>query len=312
MPSEYTPNRRRRSRPRSRPSTAFAPPPAPVVETQPDISKLQRYLAMGARCVGALAGIGFWPGAIGGGLGETAAQMIERETMDPSKLDPKSIAAEAAVGAVGGKYAKLLGSLLSRPAQAAAMGALTGAAAPVIRHGFEEGDINPLNYPGEVATSGAISGATGGALAGLAKYLGLAGKPQPKVPTYRVETTAVPGGQVLKAGGKGIIPSSTTPLTIQGTGIPTTVTQAAESAAGRLPYAGMPSITKAQERMIAAEQKAAADAERLDTIRQARLEAGVEPQPPAFGESLSAPTPEGGTEERKRKPLDPPQTHNSP
>lgn len=126
-------------------------------------------------------------GAAAGGIGELLAQMLENG-WDTDKYSGKKILAETGVGFVGGKAASSLSKAvkLGRGASAAIQGAVINAAAPVIRHGIEDTDkpilerVNPMNYPGEVAQSAAIGGATAGV---LGHYMGKRAAKAERVPT---------------------------------------------------------------------------------------------------------------------------------
>jgi hypothetical protein len=143
------------------------------VEEQQEDSRgiVQKYAPSVVR--GGAGFLGFTPltGAAAGAGGEILAEMIEKGTINPFNVEPKRVAAEAAVGAAMGKYAKGLNALVkgSKTLAAGIRGATFGGAAPIIRHTIEDGDPNPLNYPGEVITSSTIGGVTG---AGAAKILG--------------------------------------------------------------------------------------------------------------------------------------------
>ena len=263
-----------------------APPPPPSTPPPPqEMSELRKWLGMGMRGVGGLAGFTPITGAAFGGGADVLAQMIERNTFDPSEVDYRQTAAEAGVGAIGGTYAKVLMKLMGKPLAAAARGGLLGAAMPVARHGIQEGDFNPLNYPGEVALSAGISGATGGL---LSKFLG--GK-TPTGPSYQVDTNAVPGGQVIGPGGKGVKP--TKPLDpIQGTGQAITVdppTTAFSNDLGNTPYIGQPVAPSR------AAESARLNSEKLTRIEDAITDGGLQRGDPSVGESFSATTPEGST-----------------
>src|SRR3990167_1246718 len=107
----------------------LAPKPPAITR---NLSTLKRYLAMGARGAGGLFGLTPVTGAIGGGLGETAAQAIEGE------MKPWEIASSTALGAVGGKGAQWLMRSLGKPVLAAARGAFLGGAAPHVQSLIEE------------------------------------------------------------------------------------------------------------------------------------------------------------------------------
>lgn len=273
------------------------PPATPPPDLKPEVeeqSNWQKYGAMGVRGIGGLFGFTPLTGALGGGLSEAAAQAIEQKDLTP-ELDYKKVAAETAIGAAGGGFAKLLGAAV-RPIKAAVAGGLLGGAAPVIRHGFEQGDWDPANYPGEVLTNTAISGGVAG---GLSALLGRIYKPAaaPQGETYHVDTTAVPGGAVLGPGGKPQMAQLV--HDIHGTGMPPKPTIPVTEHTGPIAYSGMPSVTAAQQRMIDAERKTAeklaAEADKARRIEEEMAAAGVEPQPPSFGTSLSAKQPDGSS-----------------
>lgn len=170
--------------------------PTPTPAEEP--GWFQKYGPMVARGVGGLAGVTPWTGAIGGGVGEAVAEGIEQQDWTP-ELDPKRIAAETAIGAAGGGFAKLLGAGLTSIPRAIAAGAALGGASPVIRHGLEQNDWDPRNYGKELAVGAGLGGATAGGLTALFNKL------HPTAPAgpgsrYEVESTAIPGGHVLGSG----------------------------------------------------------------------------------------------------------------
>ena len=256
---------------------------------------------MGVRGVGGLAGFNPVTGAAFGGGADVLAQMIEKGTFNPRDVDYTQSAAEAGVGAIGGTYAKVLMKALGKPLAATVRGGLLGAAMPVARHGIQEGDFNPLNYPGETLMSAGLSGLTGGA---LAKFLG--GKTPPAGPIYQVDATAVPGGQVIGPGGQGVRPTqSPSPSGIRSTGQridaaprePNLTNYTANSEARGVPYVGQPTApSRSQELLIKADEKARANSEKLTRIENAISEGGLERGAPSVGESISATTPEGATQ----------------
>lgn len=137
-------------------------PEQPVATASTEPTGVRKYAPMAVRGAAGFFGATPWTGAASGLVGETLAEMIEKGTIDPSQLDLKRIAAETAVGAAGGGLIKSLKGA-SSIAQAAMRGGLLSGAAPIIRHTIEKGDPNPLNYPGEVATSAITGGVIGGA-----------------------------------------------------------------------------------------------------------------------------------------------------
>lgn len=269
------------------------PKPAAPPPQEDQMSDLQRYGAMGVRGVAGLFGVTPVSGAIAGGLGEVLAQGIEEGGIpELSKENLAHVGGEAAAGAVGGGFAKLLMKLGGAPLKAAVAGGLMGGAAPILRHGISEGEWDPRKYAGEVALAGGLSAATGGIVSKLSGY--------PKVPSeapkevYHVETTAVPGGRGYQGGhirtssrGGTTLEGATTGVNqpinpIIGSGEVVTVKppQPTDPAVvPHVPYVGMPSVTQKQQRMIEAEQKAAQKAEdeaaRLQQIQDEMDAAGL-------------------------------------
>jgi hypothetical protein len=105
-------------------------------------------------------------GALSGGIGELLAEMVEKKTYNPLNADWRRVGTEALIGAAMGKFAKNLVTLAKQGKRwaSAAQGAIFAGSAPIIRHGIEEGNFNPADYPGEI-TSSAMLGAGGGAIA---------------------------------------------------------------------------------------------------------------------------------------------------
>ena len=173
--------------PRRRVAARPVAPEPPEQEGQ--MSNLQRYGSMAVRGLGGLFGLTPLTGAAAGAGSELVAEAIEQGDFTPD-VDWGRVAGEAAAGAVGGKFAKMLGTMAGRPVKAAISGALTGAAAPVLRHGLAEDKWDPRDYATEEALSTGLSAVTGGA---LAKLLNVGGKAASKAPgeVYQIETTAV-------------------------------------------------------------------------------------------------------------------------
>src|SRR3990167_1367402 len=178
MPVTYTPRAKR--------STSNLETLSKAAEEEKGKPSVLPTLVRGAAGFGGMTPI---TGAAFGGGGEILAQMLEKGSIDPRELDPKRVAAATATGALMGKYAKGLGLLVKggKAKLAALRGATYGGAAPVVQHGVEEGDINPLNYPGEVAKGAAFGGIAGGT---VAKVLGPK-TPKPPTPPV-VKPTATP------------------------------------------------------------------------------------------------------------------------
>lgn len=294
--------------------------PAEPVKPEPEeeLGWFQRYAPHVARGIGGLFGVNPATGALGGAAGEVVAQAIEQGDWTPDLIGEdnkiaKRIAAESAIGAAGGGFAKLLGSGITSVGRALGAGAALGGGAPIIRHGFEEGEWDPREYAGEVGTGAAIGGAVGG---GLAKLFGMIkGKPAGPASRYEVETTAVPGGQVL--GASGHPPQFVNPVRpIHGGGDPIgtqpTPPPSGSAPAGdvhRVPYMGgdvalLPSQqrlidreARAAERAAKVAEKQALEEEKLTELRkllegrgktEARLGESVSAVDPTTGHRLSA------------------------
>lgn len=156
---------------------ALAPREDTFVGPKEEPGLLRKYAPMAVRGGSALLGITPLTGAVSGAAGEYLAEMIEKGSIDPRDIDFRRVAGEAATGAVMGKYAKGLGEALKLGKTGVNMlkGGAYGAAAPIIRHGVEEGDVNPLNYKGEELMSTGMGALTAGALSKLHNYDPLSG-----------------------------------------------------------------------------------------------------------------------------------------
>jgi hypothetical protein len=139
-------------------------------QPQEDLGLFRTYAPSVVRGAAGFAGFTPWTGALAGGGGEILAEMIEKGTFNPLNVDPSRVTAETLVGASMGKWAKNLNTLVkgSKAGKAALQGLIFGGSAPIIKHTVEEGDPNPLNYPGEVVSGGTIGALTGGGLAKMA------------------------------------------------------------------------------------------------------------------------------------------------
>ena len=308
------PRERRQPRKRRQLVQPIEVEPEVTPEPEPEqMSDLQRYLAMGARGLGGL--IGFTPvtGAMGGAGSELVAQGIEQGDFTPD-VDWRKVAAEAGVGAVGGKFVKTLGSLIGAPVKAALTGGAFGAAAPILRHGIGEGEWNPADYPGEVALSAGLSGLTGGALAKLLNVRDT-GLPQTPGQSYQVETTSIPGGQTLRtgAGQKGselVIPPRPIRSSEQTITAAPAVARAADDMSG-IPYIGQPAaplpsqvqllnkeareaevLAKAAERQRLLQEAQELEQKKLDELKKLLAERGETEV--RTSESLSAVDPKTG------------------
>ncbi len=209
------------------------PAPEPkVIPEEEDKGWFREWGPSIARGVGGFAGFTPLTGIAGGAAGEIAAQAIEQGDWTPD-IDYGRVGAEAAIGGVGGGFAKMLGMGAS-VGRAALAGAAMGGSAPVLRHGIEEGNWDPTEYGGEIGTGAAVGGVVGG---GLAKLLNMTRGTKPAGPAsrYEIETTAVPGGRVL-GGTEGQKTQFVNPVrAIHGTGGPTP--NAAPAPTTRVPYA---------------------------------------------------------------------------
>lgn len=285
----------------------------PEEPQEPEMNDWQRYGGMAARGIGGLLGFTPWTGALGGGAGEIAGQMIEQGTLRPD-INPYKVAGEAAAGAAGGGFAKLLGMGMA-PLRAGITGAAIGGASPILRHGIGEGDWDPRNYAGEVALAGGLSGATGAGAAWLTGGRGF-GKPTETPGTsYQVETTAVPGGRGYQGGhlrtnrGTTTLEGATTGVNqpvkpIPGSGVTPGLKQPLPldpDVESTVPYVGMPSMTQKQQRMVEVAEKEAAkaaeEAARLRQIENEMAEAGLSEadRTVSFGRSTSAKDAQGRT-----------------
>jgi len=163
----------------------FSQPPPPVDEAPSFFSRLRNLAGIGTRAVtGVLAAEGGLPGAAIAGAGELGAELIEGS--DPSW---KRMAAESTLGLIP------FGAVFKagRPLASAARGAAFGASGSALRQIAEKGEVDPVGVGTGAALGGAITG-------GLAKFFSPKAAP---VKQFEVETTAYPGGRVLKGGKKG-------------------------------------------------------------------------------------------------------------
>jgi hypothetical protein len=144
---------------------------AKAVPTQPAVSDLRRYLAMGARGAGVLAGLTPLRGIGAGAIGEAFGEAIGGE-----EISPKRIAAAAVTGGLGGGFVSRLGKLLGQPVRAALEGAILSGASPVAKSLIEEQE---LPSAGEVGMAAGIGGLTGGGLTALMGRLGPKAVPPP-------------------------------------------------------------------------------------------------------------------------------------
>ena len=271
------------------------PAPEPVVSPEPDIGALRKYLALGARGIGALAGLTPVTGAIGGATGELAGELIEGQAPDLRR-----ILGEAAVGAVGGKYVKGLAALAGKPIRAAVQGAILGGASPFLRSGIERGE---LPDPNEVLLGATLSGGLG---YGLTRFLSPAAKAAPTA-EYIVEPTMQIGGRTLsglkgKAGRQLVPVTAPAPIPSAMPSVTRPIATEAE-ALGRVPYVGTPAeasgrVQKVMLREEAAAAKATKEAEKLAEQQEAarritETREGRVAGKPAISETISAPIPGG-------------------
>lgn len=187
------------------------------------------------------------------------------------------IGMEAALGALPGHAFMTPG----RIGQSAVKGGLVGGAGSAGRQFAETGSVDPYT----TAESAAIS-------AGLGGLLGRAFSPKSVGPNPAEFVTS--GNRPLKAraeagASQGIPERTVDPVEGEWQGRETFVDDYPEGPSA--------SYVEAQRKIAVAEEaarKMQAEEARLKTIRIAREEAGVVPQPPSFSESMSAPTPGGG------------------
>ena len=235
-------------------------------------------------------------GAATGAASEAGAELIEG-----SPLSTPRILAEAALGAVPGRFFFRAGKPV---ASAIRSGAMAGGGD--IARQFARGENIDLN---STALATMLGAGTGGLIGKYASKGDVT--PPPPGETFEVVPTAQRGGQVLSPTGKGTVAA----------GGSRTITGASPDASYRMPgttvepvvtEAGIPyqtgidpfgsaaksaaRETKEEAKELARIAKEQAQQQRLITIREAREGAGATGKKTSFGASVSAPTPEGGTE----------------
>lgn len=179
---------------------AATAPPAPLPTPPPQLSTGDVIATTGMRVVPAVAGamIGSLPffggpgvgtyagGAIGSGLGETAAQAYEKAVGPREAFSPGSIALESALGAVNPAARGV--TIGRRVAQGAGVGALLGGGGTVGRSVIERGELPGM---GEVALGTALGGGFGAATQGVVEGVGALGR---MAPSFGDATGALPTG----------------------------------------------------------------------------------------------------------------------
>ena len=141
--------------------------PAVPVEPPAPVSPWRKYAAMGTRgLAGLLSMEGMWPGAAISGGGEALAQTLEGDS-----LDPKRIAAEAAIGAV--PFHTVFGG--AKLAEALTRGALYGGGGEALREVARGEDLSPSSI--------GLGAAVAGGMSSLGHFFGVGGvgKTAPKV-----------------------------------------------------------------------------------------------------------------------------------